>query len=222
MILLEKKLRAVFFDLDGTIIDSSQGIMRCFRLGLATAGITEESDELLRRVIGPTLHFSYTEYYGLDDEAAEVATKEYRRNYTTDEGGGYKECDVYKGVPELLAALKERGILLAIATTKPQVMAEKIAAYKGFAKYFDTIVGAELSGARSDKVELIECAIERLSLSGCSRDEIAMVGDRRFDMEGARSTGVLPVGVTWGFGSAEELEQSGARHIITASDLSSL
>lgn len=202
------KFECVLFDLDGTMFDTSEGIMECYRKGLEHFGIREENDSELRKVVGPSLYISYHDFYGLNDEQVKEAVSIYREHYNA---SGIYKCHMYDGLESTLNALKEKGFTLCTATSKPQVMAEKILNHFGLAKYFDTICGAELDGRRSDKIELINVALDRVGFT--DKNKVVMIGDRFYDIKGAAAAGVHSIGVTYGFGTRSELEEAGAEYI---------
>lgn len=200
------KIKYAFFDLDGTLNDSASGIMRCFRLGLASAGLSEPDDEKLRsRVIGPPLLYSYKNFYGMDEETAKEAVRIYRADYTV---RGYKEGRIYDGVTELLQALNDAGIICALVTSKPEVIAKDVVAFNGLDRYFAEVVGPSYQYDDASKATLMRTAMQRLNVTDASC--VLMAGDRNYDIEGAKETGAFAVGVLWGFGSREELENAGA------------
>ncbi|MBE6765465.1 MAG: HAD family hydrolase [Ruminococcaceae bacterium] len=205
-----KNISCVLFDLDGTIIDSAPGIIRCFGIGLDAVGAPNPGEEFLRgRIIGPPLAYSYTHYCGLSEEKSDEAVAAYRREYTV---RGYAESTVYSGIFELLDCLRAMGIPLGIATSKPEQMAVSIAKLHGFYDKFDTICGAKLSDKHSTKAELIARALGDI---GVPADEKAfMVGDKSYDIDGAAKAGISSLGVTYGFGTREELAAAGAKNII--------
>ena len=196
------------FDLDGTLFDSSEGIKLCYRKGLEHFGITVEYDKELDKVIGPSLYDSYHRFFGLDGENVLTAVKIYRDLYGRE---GIYRIKMYEGVELMLGSLKQSGFTLCLATSKPYVMAHKILDFTGILPFFDVVCGANLDGSMSDKVELIN---ECLKQSGFTELSHAyMVGDRSYDMIGAAKTGVHSVGVTYGFGTRDELCEAGAEFI---------
>lgn len=207
--------KCVLFDLDGTLFDSSEGIRECYRKGLAHFGITVENDEELRKVMGPSLYISYHDFFGLEGEQVNEAVRIYREHYNRD---GIYKVQIYDGIKELLETLKQNQFIVCVATSKPQGMAEKILEFSGIALYFNVICGANLDGSRSDKVELINEVLTQISFTynnakPVEKDSVFMIGDRFYDIKGALATGVHSIGVTYGFGSREELREAGAEFI---------
>jgi phosphoglycolate phosphatase len=200
--------QVILWDLDGTIINSKPGISGGVRYALAHFG---RNDPFVEDVIGPTLMESFQKYYNMDKEQALIAIKKYREYYKE---RGIWECELYDGVKETLAELHRRGKPMVLATSKPQVFARQIVAHFGLERYFTYVGGSELDGSRSDKQELILHGLEQIGRGQEPRDHLLMVGDRRFDMEGAKKLGAHSVGVLYGFGSRQELTQAGATYLV--------
>lgn len=189
----------VFFDLDGTLTDPFEGITRSVQFALAHFGIEVTDRTELAPYIGPPLKESFIERHGLSAEQAEEALRQYRVRFSD---VGMFENRVYDGVETMLRALCERGVRLAVATSKPTVFSVKILEHFGLAKYFEEIVGSELNGHRVEKAEVIAEAMSRL---GVTADEVWMVGDRCFDIDGAHEHGIRAVGVRYGYAEGDEL-----------------
>lgn len=203
-----KDIRCVLFDFDGTLFDTSEGIKMCYRKGLEQFGVYVKNDSELDRIIGPSLFDSYRSFYGLVGDDVVTAVRIYREHYNSN---GIYMVHPYDGIEKALIALKENSFTLGVATSKPKVMAEKILDFTGMAKYFDVVCGANLDGTMSDKVELIT---EAMKLSGFTdKTQVCMVGDRFYDIAGAKKVGICSVGVTYGFGGYDELVNAGADYI---------
>lgn len=202
--------KTVLFDLDGTLTDPKPGITRSVQYALAKFGINEDNLDNLVGFIGPPLMKSFMEFYGFDEKEARQAV-EYYREYFADKG--IFENRIYPGIPELLSVLKERGKVLAVATSKPTVFSEKILDHFGIRKYFELVVGSELDGSRAEKGEVIAHA---LGLLGAGRRETVMIGDRLYDVLGARENNIDCIGVTWGYGSLQELAQAAPNHLASS------
>lgn len=217
--------KCVLFDLDGTLFDSSEGIRESYRKGLAHFGITVEDDRELFKVMGPSLYISYHEFFGLEGEQVNEAVRIYREHYNRE---GIYKVQIYDGIRDLLEALKQNNFTICVATSKPQIMAEKILDFSGIAPYFDVICGANLDGSRSDKVELINEVLARVNITypethSVEKHNVFMIGDRFYDIKGAISAGVRSIGVTYGFGSREELLEAGAEFIVdTAGEIAEI
>jgi len=203
----EISLRLILLDLDGTITQSHPGIINSVQYALARLGIEEQEPERLVAFVGPPLRQSFQRFYQLSEEDADRAVTYYREYYR--EKGMY-ENKLYPGIPELLADLRQQGLQLAIATSKPTYFAEKIAAHFDLADYFTAIVGSHLDGTRVAKGEVIAAVLE-LFLE--KREEVIMVGDREHDIIGAHENGLKAIGVTYGYGSRQELEAVAADYL---------
>lgn len=197
-----------FFDLDGTITDSSLGITNSVMHALKKYGITETDREKLCRFIGPPLPASFEKYYGFTKEQAWKSVDYYREYYRDT---GIFECTVYDGFEEVLKELKAAGKKLVVATSKPEPFARRIIEHFGLSPYFDYVAGMELDGRRGSKTEVILYALETCGIK--DKSKVLMVGDREHDIIGAHETGLDGLGVLYGFGSREELESAGADYI---------
>ena len=200
----------VLFDLDGTLTDPGMGITNSVAHALAHFGITVTDRTQLYRFIGPPLMDSFMEYYGFTEEQAQEAVKVYRE-YFADRG--WAENTVYEGIETLLAELTAAGKTLLVATSKPQVFAERILHHFGLARYFAHICGVALQAPRGySKADVIR---EALVKAGVTDDSTAvMVGDRHHDIDGAKAVGLSSVGVLYGYGDREEHEKAGANAIV--------
>jgi phosphoglycolate phosphatase len=201
---------AMLFDLDGTLTDPYVGIARCIEYAMERLGTPLPAGTDLRRFIGPPLLGVFRELTGGDEVASAAALGLYRERYGPT---GVYENSVYPGIPELLAALA--GTRLYVCTSKPRVYAEAIVAHFGLDARFTRVYGAELDGTRTDKAELIAWILAREDLAG---DRCAMIGDRRYDMAGAKRSGLAAYGVLWGFGDAAELRAAGADELFASPD----
>ena len=242
----------VLFDLDGTLTDPKEGITKCVQFALHQQGIHEPDLDKLEPFIGPPLKDSFMEFYGMTEEQAEIGITDYRKRFAPI---GIFENKVYPGVPEMLSHLKQAGMYLAIASSKPENFVLKILEHFELDPYFDVITGSNLDGSRSTKEEVVEEALRRLRAEAARQDaaksggqsaavhqdaakadgqsaaarqgaeaetgqnivlnrsNCAMVGDRKFDISGAREYGLTAVGVSYGYAGKGELEEAGADHI---------
>ncbi len=198
----------IIFDLDGTLTESGTGIKNSVRYTLQHYGLPMEDDESLNRYVGPPLVNSFQMYMGFTEEQAMEAIKVYRSYFTTK---GMFENRVYDGVEQMLKALKAAGKRMFIATGKPTVYSEQILEHFHLEQYFECVCGIGLKEAATEKDELIT---QVLKFAGITPNECVMVGDRKFDIMGANTVGVIPIGVTYGYGSREELETAGADMIV--------
>lgn len=193
-----KKYRYILFDLDGTLTHSHPGIHGCIRYALEQLGLEEPKMEQLRRCIGPSLMYSFQNYFGLDEETARLATAKYRERYSV---LGWQENAPIEGALETVKALKEAGYKLALATSKPAVYAEKISALFGFSPYMDEEVGCGIDGSLPTKADVIAEAVKRL---GATAEECLMIGDRWHDAEGAKLNGMDCALLKVGYAESEE------------------
>lgn len=203
------KKQYILFDLDGTLTDPMEGITKSVQHALKHYGIIEEDLEKLTPFIGPPLKDSFMEYYGFSEEQATEAIYVYREYFVPQ---GMFENKVYKGIPELLEALEEAGKTMLLATSKPQDFAEQILEHFDLRKYFEFIAGSDKGETRVKKADVLEYLLEECQLVDLS--ELVMVGDRKYDVLGAKQLGIDTVGVLWGYGSEEELEEAGADAIV--------
>ena len=192
----------VLFDLDGTLTQSEEGIWKCARHTLKTMGYPEPDEATLRKFIGPPLTWSFRNLAGMTEEQALQAQRIYRERYNT---VGLFENRVYPGIRYALRCLKKAGFHLGVVTGKPELPTKRILDHFGLAMFFESVICA--TDNKADKEEMI-----RKSLPD-SYDEAWMVGDRKFDMEGGRLAGIHTLGVTYGYGSEEELLESGAEKL---------
>ncbi|GAB2497018.1 HAD hydrolase-like protein [Arenimonas alkanexedens] len=199
-------MATLFFDLDGTLIDSAVGITRCVAHALEKLGEPVPEQTALRRWIGPPLRDSFGPILG-DAARTEAAVQHYRDRFETH---GWAEHEVYEGIGEAVLALSAAGHRLAVVTAKNEPHARKIIAHLPFGHVFEDIIGATACGRLSHKPELIAEALQRLGLSS---EGAWMIGDRHMDIEGARYHGMDSVGVLWGFGGEQELRAAGATRL---------
>lgn len=216
----EDSFKTLLFDLDGTLTDPGVGITSSVAYALEACGISAPDKSELECFIGPPLRESFVRFYGMTPTRADHAVAKYREYYND---CGIFENEVYPGIPELLASLKEEEKTVIMATSKPECYAERIAGHFGISGYFDCITGSELDGRRTDKAQVIEYALYRAGVGIADRSECVMIGDRKHDIIGAKRTGLFSVGVLWGYGSLAELEGSGADSVIgTVGELSEM
>lgn len=230
---VNSRFRYVLFDLDGTLTDPKEGICRSVQYALHQMNIEEPDIDKLEPFIGPPLEDSFMEFYHMSKADTEKAIFHYRERFSSI---GLFENKVYDGIPEMLKHLKDAGCYLAVASSKPGVFVEKILKHFHLDRYFDVVVGSELDGRRSKKEEVVEEALMQLYaltdtdlkkkdrtegskawLNGKEsvsfRNSTAMVGDRIFDMNGAKAYGLHGVAVAYGYAPEGELERSGADHV---------
>lgn len=209
----------ILFDLDGTLTDPKLGITSSVQYALRALGIEESSLDRLEPFIGPPLADSFREFYGLNEEQIVTAIAKYRERF---QDKGIYENEIYPGIAAMLAALKADGKKLAIASSKPTQFVERILDYFAIRVYFDVIIGSNMDGTRSKKEEVVEEALRQLVPAGMTPAQkkavVAMVGDRRFDIEGAKEHGITSVGVSFGYAPEGELVRAGADFIVDTVD----
>lgn len=201
-----KNFDTLLFDLDGTLTDSTEGILKCLINAVEKMGF--EVPEDTNKFLGPPIRQSFAEFIGMNEEQIDEAVRIFRERYST---VGLFENRVYEGIPEMLERLKKAGKRLMVATSKPEVYAVRILERFGIAPYFEIVGGAELDGSRDYKHEVIEYVLAKANITDRSR--VLMIGDRRQDVLGAHKTGLKCMGILWGYGSAEELDEAGADFI---------
>ena len=196
----------ILFDLDGTLVDSGEGILKCAELALRHFGLPIPSPSEMRTFVGPPLRDSF-QRFGCTAEQAEEAVAVYRSRYTT---VGKFEGFVYPGIRALLEELKARGYRLFVATSKPEGTSVEILGHFGLADYFDCIAGAALDKSRGTKEEVIAYLLGQVG----DLDGALMVGDTAFDVLGAAEHGIPCAGVSWGYGTVESMENARAAAIV--------
>lgn len=202
----------ILFDLDGTLTDPKEGITTCVQYALKSFGIDEPDLDKLEPFIGPPLKDSFMKYYNMSEEDAVRAVDKYRERF---QEKGIFENELYPGIHDLLRTLKGGGMHLAVASSKPTVFVERILKHFKIDQYFEVVVGSELNGERVEKAQVVQEVLHRFFPGGQPRyDEVFMVGDRKFDIEGARTFRIETVGVTYGYGSMEELKEARADYIV--------
>ncbi len=202
-------IKNIMFDLDGTLTDSAPGITNCVEYALGKFGIEISDKNGLKKFIGPPLLYSFKTFFGFTEEDAKRATEYYRERFSTI---GLFENELYSGIADMLKRLCEGGRKLFIATGKPEEFTVRILEHFGIAKYFSFVCGNTLSGARPEKRDVIEYIMANYpEISG---EDTVMVGDRCYDVEGAKLAGIPCIGVCYGFGTREELNNAGASCIV--------
>ena len=198
--------RIIFFDLDGTLTDAGPGIKACINYALNKMNFKKlgmDSDW----VVGPSLWGTFKKL-GIPEENLNEAVNLYRERYNVK---GYLENSVYLGIPGQLAMLLEMGYVLSLATSKPTVSASAILEYFDLTRYFSYEFGSNLDGSLSDKSILLKHA---LAVTGFEPNNALMIGDRQYDIIGAKSNLIKSVGVSYGYGSTNELIEAGADLLI--------
>ena len=194
--------KAIFFDLDGTLTDSGEGIINCAVLALEHFDLPVPSREAMRVFVGPPLDQSMIRH-GVPADKVQEAIDVFRGRYRT---VGKFENFPYPGIREALETLKAQGHRLFVATSKPEVLANEVLDHFDLSGYFEQIAGATLDGSRSHKADVITYL---LGLTGDVGQTI-MVGDTAYDVLGAAQHGISTIGVSWGYGEVADMENAGA------------
>lgn len=194
-----KKYEVIAFDLDGTLTNPERGLVAGFVYAFKKLGIEYGERESLRRFIGPPLYEEWQREFGFSFEEAAHTVEVFREYYNV---YGWRENEVYPGIVDMLEGLTARGKCLIVATSKPEVTAKRVLRLFDLDKYFFTIEGASSNGSNDSKAKILERAIGK---TGRAPSECILVGDRKFDAEGARAVGADSLGVLWGHGSEAEL-----------------
>lgn len=213
--------RYVLFDLDGTLTDPREGICKSVQYALRDQNIEEPGLEKLEPFIGPPLSESLREFYGMDDGQIKKAVSKFRERYET---VGIYENELYPGMAEFLAGLQKRGVHLAVASGKPREFVEKVLDHFQIRGYFEAVEGSEKDGGRTEKTEIMKKALaglfslpeeemEKRLENGLPSADILMVGDRKFDVEGARALSIDSAAVSYGYAAEGELQKAGADFI---------
>ena len=197
--------KAVFFDLDGTLTDSGEGIINCAILALEHFGLPIPSREEMRVFVGPPLDQTFIKF-GVPADKADEAIRVYRTRYIPI---GKFENHPYPGIEQVLQTLKAQGHRLFVATSKPEGMSVEILEKFGLAHYFDKICGATMDGSRSHKADVIAYLLQQAG----DLSKTVMVGDTAFDVIGAAAHGIPTIGVSWGYGEVADMEKAGAAAI---------
>lgn len=203
-----KNYDIILFDLDGTLVDSGLGITNSVIYALEKFGIKVNDRTSLYKFVGPPLHKSFENFYGFTPGKAMQAV-EYYREYYKDKG--IFEVKMYAGIKNTLEKLYSADKTLLVTTSKPEVFAKKILEHLGIAKYFKIIAGANLDGTRTIKSEVISYAFKQCKITDLSK--VIIIGDREYDVFGAKEIGIDSMGVIYGYGSEEELKNAGATYL---------
>lgn len=205
-----KKYDTILFDLDGTLTDPGEGIVKSVLYALDKYGIRVESRQELYKFIGPPLFVSFQQFFGFSESRAREAIDLYREYYREK---GINECRLFDGVKELLEDLKNEGYKIALATSKPEIFAHRVLQNYDIHKYFDFVGGATADEkTRYTKEQVIEYVLRECGIT--DRARTLMVGDRCYDINGAKAFSLDSVGVTYGYGTKEELMEAGATYIL--------
>lgn len=198
----------VLFDLDGTLINSEQGIVGCMQAAFRAMDLPAPSAQVLRGWIGPPLRQTFPEVVGDDADRVEEAVQHYRRCF---DAGGWSDHVQYDGMEEVVRGVAAAGARLAIVTTKLRRQAVRIVADLPYGDLFEHVYGPSDDSSDCPKTRMIGQALQDFD---AAPQVVTMIGDRHFDIRGAVDNKVRGIGVTWGFGSHEELRAAGAAAIV--------
>lgn len=221
--MLSKNYKYFLFDLDGTISESAPGIIKAVKYGLNAAGIHEEDPKVLKTFIGPPLNVQMKKLYHMSEKDIITAVTKFRELYETT---GILDCLMYPGLDRLLKEGVEKGHIMAVASSKPEPFVRQIIEHFGLSPYFTVICGSDIGdelnkrAVASQKSRIIRKAMSQLEEKGYDHEDLwhhtVMIGDTFYDIEGARENRLPSIGVTYGYGSREELEEAGADIIVSS------
>ena len=203
-----KKYDVIAFDLDGTLSDPARGLIQGFVYCFKKLGLPYENENDLRKYIGPSLYEEWQEDFGFTPDEANDAIEIFREYYNI---YGWWDNDLYDGIPEMLGALKAAGKKVVLATSKPLDTAKKVLELFDLTHYFDFIGGA-VSHQNDQKWQVLNWSLSSVGVDLSDPDQLAkciLVGDRKYDAEGAKICGIDSMGVLYGHGTKEELDESG-------------
>ncbi|RPI13403.1 MAG: HAD family hydrolase [Ignavibacteriae bacterium] len=200
---MSSKYKSILFDLDGTITDPCEGITNAYMYAVEKLNLKEDSPALIRNYIGSPLHSYFELRHGFKSHDELNSGVSFYREYYGDKG--MFECRIYDGMPELLNLLNTNGSYVYLVTSKPSFYAEKILKHFGLLKYFKAIIGSDMTAYNKSKVELIQNLFDEHTIEPNSA---VMIGDRKYDVLGAKHHGIASIGVTYGYGSAAEIKEA--------------
>ena len=212
-----KKYDVIAFDLDGTLSDPARGLIQGFVYCFKKLNLPYESEEWLRRYIGPSLYEEWQEDFGFTPDEANAAIEVFREYYNV---YGWWDNTLYPGIAEMLSALKSAGKTVVLATSKPLDTAKKVLELFGLTDCFDFIGGAG-NHQNDQKWQVLKWSLENVGIDVTRKDDLErciLVGDRKYDAEGARIVGIDSMGVLYGHGDYEELSSSGFTYLVNTVD----
>ena len=200
--------RVLLFDLDGTLTESAPGIISSIIYTLEYFDLPVPPREKMFNYIGPTLTESFLQLCGFDSDKAAEAVGVYRQ-YLSEKG--MYENSVYDGIPALLDRLHGAGYRLGVATSKQEGISRRILEHFGLIDRFEFVAGSTMDESRSSKEDVIRWAMENMNVA--DPQDVYMIGDTKYDINGAKAAGVRSIGVLYGYGTEAELREAGADHI---------
>ncbi len=204
-----KNYENIFVDLDGTIINSKEGVTKSLKYALEKMNVKDYDEKVLDTFIGPPLSHSFSVHFDFTKEEIDEVISYYRERYSVK---GILECTAYEGMEGTLIRLKNAGKKLYLGTSKPLHFAKIILEKLEFDKYFDEIFGASLDGTILHKEDVLNHAFE--TLNTLEKDKSILVGDTKYDAMGANIVGIDTLGVLYGFGTREEFEENNVKYIV--------
>ena len=204
------------FDFDGTICDTAPGVLGCTKEALSEMGYAIPDEQTLRLFLGPPINWAMRNLAHVKEEDVETIVAAFRKRYTD---GGMFNCTVFSGMEDLLKEARKAGHSVSVVSAKPEPFVKRITEHLGILDDFDYIAGAPMQEKLADKANNIRRAMEKTGFAG-KNEEVIMIGDRLYDIEGAKACGIASIGVLYGYGTREELEGAGADQIAeTVADL---
>ncbi len=208
---MRKRFHTLAFDLDGTLTDPARGLTAGFRYAFRKMKIDYGDEEVLKSFIGPPIRQEWMRLYGLSQDEAEEAVFYFREYFGV---YGWWDNDLYSGIKDLLSDLKGDGRRIVLATSKPDVYSSKILERFELLPYFNFSQGASFDTSREKKSDVLRYALKNVGVSDNDLSGVVMIGDTKYDIEGAKEVGVSSVGVLYGYGSERELVDAGADYLV--------
>lgn len=201
----------IIFDFDGTVVNTGEGILKSLQYSFSEMGDAVPTKNELKKFIGPPIYYSFTHYYDIKEDKVQQYIEKYRERYKVK---GIYECELYSGMTELLGTLKQSGCLLGVASSKPEHLIYDVADYLNITQSFDTIVGVKTDNSNhASKCDIILEAMDKLGVT--DKSQVLMVGDRHYDITGAKQAGVKVCACLWGYGSKEEFCEYEADYVVS-------
>ena len=197
-----------FFDFDGTIADTKEGIFNCLKYAFEKVSLPIPPDSELYKMIGPPLSEGFHDVFGFEGKDIDLMIEKYRERYRA---GGMYECAPYEGIEDTLINLKNNGVSLSVASSKPLPFATKLLEKFDLKKYFDYLSCPPMDKVHMDKTDIVNQALEMNYIT--DKSKAVMIGDRFYDIVGAKQAGVQSIAVLYGFGSEKEFKEYGADFI---------